>query len=411
MNIEHQLLAASLASRDSYELIKEYITLKSSTYSKQFQVVMNKLGEYYARDSAAVKADVSLLLTQISETIRNDKHIATFRDMLSAAQAVDLSEANVKATVLLAKQQEVGDRLSQALVMDAGQAKVDELLAELQELRSVTSIEQLASQEEAARVLSGAELDLNALLHKENDASNLIKLYPTSLNERVDGGVKRGHHIIIFARPNAGKTATCVHMSCGFLHQGFRVLYIINEDREEDIYLRHVNNLSGYDKYTLTGNVREAQAKARGRGIDRLVIAGLAPGSIKQIAELIEQHSPDVVIVDQLRNLNVRADSRVNQLDAAARGVRDLGKYYNVLMVSVTQAGDSAEGKAVLDMGDVDFSNTGIPAACDVLLAVGKDATLEAEQRRMISLPKNKLGREEHFVVNIQPNLSRLSNV
>lgn len=409
--MEAQLLAASLASRDSYELIKEYITLKSSTYSKQFQVVMNKLGEYYARDSAAVKADVDLLLTQISETIRNDKHIATFRDMLSAAQAVDLSEANVKATVLLAKQQEVGDRLSQALVMDAGQAKVDELLQELQALRAVTSIEQLASQEEAARVLSGAELDLDALLHKENDASNLIKLYPTSLNERVDGGVKRGHHIIIFARPNAGKTATCVHMSCGFLHQGFRVLYIINEDREEDIYLRHVNNLSGYDKYTLTGNVQEAQAKARGRGIDRLVIAGLAPGSIKQIAELIEQHSPDVVIVDQLRNLNVRADSRVNQLDAAARGVRDLGKYYNVLMVSVTQAGDSAEGKAVLDMGDVDFSNTGIPAACDVLLAIGKDATLEAEQRRMISLPKNKLGREEHFVVNIQPNLSRLSNV
>lgn len=409
--MEAQLLAASLASRDSYELIKEYITLKSSTYSKQFQVVMNKLGEYYARDSAAVKADVDLLLTQISETIRNDKHIATFRDMLSAAQAVDLSEANVKATVLLAKQQEVGDRLSQALVMDAGQAKVDELLQELQALRAVTSIEQLASQEEAARVLSGAELDLDALLHKENDASNLIKLYPTSLNERVDGGVKRGHHIIVFARPNAGKTATCVHMSCGFLHQGFRVLYIINEDREEDIYLRHVNNLSGYDKYSLTGNAQEAQTKARSRGIDRLVIAGLAPGSIKQIAELIEQHSPDVVIVDQLRNLNVRADSRVNQLDAAARGVRDLGKYYNVLMVSVTQAGDSAEGKAVLDMGDVDFSNTGIPAACDVLLAIGKDATLEAEQRRMISLPKNKLGREEHFVVNITPSLSRLGNV
>ena len=409
--MEAQLLAASLASRDSYELIKEYITLKSSTYSKQFQVVMNKLGEYYARDSAAVKADVDLLLTQISETIRNDKHIATFRDMLSAAQAVDLSEANVKATVLLAKQQEVGDKLSQALVMDAGQAKVDELLQELQALRAVTSIEQLASQEEAARVLSGAELDLDALLHKENDASNLIKLYPTSLNERVDGGVKRGHHIIVFARPNAGKTATCVHMSCGFLHQGFRVLYIINEDREEDIYLRHVNNLSGYDKYSLTGNAQEAQTKARSRGIDRLVIAGLAPGSIKQIAELIEQHSPDVVIVDQLRNLNVRADSRVNQLDAAARGVRDLGKYYNVLMVSVTQAGDSAEGKAVLDMGDVDFSNTGIPAACDVLLAIGKDATLEAEQRRMISLPKNKLGREEHFVVNITPSLSRLGNV
>jgi len=140
--MEHQLLAASLASRESYELIKEYITLKSSTYSKQFQVVMNKLGEYYARDSAAVKADVDLLLTQISETIRNDKHIATFRDMLSAAQAGTASLANVKAVILLAKQQEVADKLSAALVTDLGSEKIDALVKELQELRARDSLDE-----------------------------------------------------------------------------------------------------------------------------------------------------------------------------------------------------------------------------------------------------------------------------
>ena len=84
----------------------------------------------------------------------------------------------------------------------------------------------------------------------------------------------------------------------------------------------------------------------------------------------------------------------------------------NVLAISVTQAGDSADNKAVLDMGDVDYSNTGIPAQADVMIGVGVTAELEAENRRMFSLPKNKIsGDHSSFPVNVLPHLSRVTSL
>lgn len=666
--METSLLAAALRSRDSYDLISEHIDAKLSTYSKQFQVLMNKIGDYYKRDEQVEAVDSSVLLAQITETIRNPKHITLFTDTITEALAANVSLANVEAIILTAKMQEVGDKLSQALAADATQAKVDTLLDQLQDLRSKTSLAEL--EEEEIKVFERPKL--SELVNKEMDPTNLIRLYPTTLNDRLDGGAKRGHHITILARPNCvaedtvvrvkhnptstspkkmtikqfynlvhgnrynkgngpymlqstadgkvfynivedviysgskecfkvvtehgefveatadhvmltdrgdvklgdltledkvvvdaytkvkqvprkeittklpyspyrtrvingctyhrvpeyrlaydayangydrdsfikrlkeggddalvfapshmdihhinldptdsskenlqlltheehlaihsaagdngnshraeyskvisiesvgikecydismndkannfrvnngmyvhncGKSAFCINLTCGFLAQGFRVLYLINEDREEDIYMRHIYNLSNMDKWAVMNDPDEAEAKALRRGIDRLTIVGLAPGSIKQIEDLIEAHTPDVVIVDQLRNLIVKAENRTGQLDVAARSVRNLAKKLNVLMISVTQAGDSAADKAILDMGDCDSSNTGIPAACDVMLGIGKDATLDAEGRRMISLMKNKLGREEHFPVNINPTLSRYTNV
>lgn len=406
--MENQLLSAAMLSRESYDLISGYIELKLPTYSKQFQVLMNKIGEYYKRDEAVESVDATLLMGQIAETIRNDKHIGMFQAKIDDALTTQVSEENVRALILTAKQQEVGDKLSQALVTDASQGKVDELLEELRTLRMMTSLADLDDEE--IRVLT--DVEVMGLISRELDPESLIKVYPQALNDRLDGGVKRGHHITIFARPEVGKTATCVNMSCGFLVQNLRVLYLINEDREEDIMLRHVFCLSGMDKWSVSGDPQRAEELARKRGYANLVVVSIAPGTPKQIEELIDTYKPDVVFVDQLRNLQVRADNRVNQLEYAATAVRNIGKKKSVVMISVTQAGDSADGKAVLEMGDVDYSNTGIPAQADVLLGIGMDATLEAEGRRMMSLCKNKLsGRHEAFPVSITPALSRVGNV
>ena len=63
-------------------------------------------------------------------------------------------------------------------------------------------------------------------------------------------------------------------------------------------------------------------------------------------------------------------------------------------------------------MGDVDFSNTGIPAQADVMVGIGMDASLEAEGLRTISLPKNKVsGIHDNFPVRITPQLSRITSV
>jgi archaellum biogenesis ATPase FlaH len=406
--MEKSLLAASLRNRADYDLICNYIEMRSTTYSKLFQIAMKKIGEYYQRDKESNFVLPEVLLLQISESIRNDKHVTRFTELITEALASTGSDVNVRAAILMSKQQEVGDKLSQALAVDSTDPKVDTLIQQLSELRAMTSLDELT--EKGLEVHH--DIDLEDLLTREFDPTALIKVYPNSLNEKFDGGAKRGHHIVLFARPELGKTALSINMNAGFIRQGFKSLYIINEDRTQDIIVRHISNLSGMTKHQIRDNPRRAQNIANEAGFQNTVIVSASPGTPQQIENLVDEYGPDCVIVDQLRNLAMKAENRTNQLESAATAVRNIGKKYNALMASVTQAGDSARNKLELDDGDIDNSNTGIPAQADVLLGMGMDATLEAEGLRMLTLCKNKIsGEHSSFPVRINPALSRITSV
>lgn len=402
--MEQPLLAASLRSRADYELVNGYIDMKRSTYSKLFQIVMHKVSEYYARDGDAQLVLPEVLLTQLSETIRNEKHIERMKAMIEDAIGGTASDVNVRAAILFAKQQETADRLTQALV-GGSKENVDDLIAELTRLRSMTSLDDLNGKGWAEFVAP----DIMQLIAREFDPDNCIKVYPQSLNDRLDGGAKRGHHITIYGRPESMKSGTAINANCGFLRQGLRSIYFINEDPLDSIALRHVSNLSGMTKRQIEADPTTAYERAYANGYEHFIVIDAAPGTPGQIEAAIEKYQPACIIVDQLRNLTVKADNRVNQLEYAATAIRTIAKKCNVLALSVTQAGDSAEGKQVLDMGDVDYSNTGIPAQADVMIGVGVDAVLDAEGRRMFSLPKNKIsGDHAAFPVRVQPQLSRV---
>ena len=406
--MEQQLLAASLRSRHDFDLIREYIDMRLATYSKPFQILMVKVGEYYKRDIDVTYVDIPILLTQVAESIRNDKHVARFTELVNEALATTGSDINVRAAILLAKQQEVGDKLSQALAMDAGGEKIDPLIEELRHLRTLTNLEEL----DGNKLEAFTNVDLKSLIHKEFSSEGLIPIYPSSLNERLDGGARGGHHLLVFAQVETGKSAMCINMDCGFARHGYKSLYVINEDRPDDIILRHIANLSGMTKYQIRDNPTLAEDRARENGWENITVINAEPGTPNQIEDAIEEHDPAVVIVDQLRNLQVKAESRVNQLELAATSMRNIGKRTNKLIVSVTQAGDSATNKLILDKGDVDFSNVGIPSQMDVMIGVGMDPTYEAEGLRHISLCKNKIsGRHENFPVRIVPQLSRIVSV
>ena len=406
--MEQSLLAASLRSRENFDLIKGYIDVRASSYSKPFQIIMKKVGEYYQRDVDATYVDPAILLAQVAESIRNEKHVQRFTEVVAEALASVGSDINVRAIILLAKQQEVGDTLAQALATDSTNEKVDTLIAELTELRKLTNLDELA--EEGLEIFH--DINLSDLITKEFNPENLIQLYPLSLNERLDGGLKRGHHVTFFGPVESGKSCAVINADCGFARQGLRSLYFINEDRPQDIIMRHVANLSGMTKQQIHHDPARAQRMANEAGFQNVMVVSCSPGTPQQIEDYIDKYTPDVVIIDQLRNLRVKAESRVNQLEAAATAVRNIGKKTNVLMLSVTQAGDSASGKLILETGDVDFSNVGIPAQADVMVGIGMDAAFEAESLRSLSLPKNKIsGRHENWPVRIVPQLSRMVSV
>lgn len=408
--MEQALLAASIRSREDYNLVKSHCEMRLSTYSKLFQIVMIKIGDYYARDGDAGMVLPEILLAQINETIRNEKHINAIKDMVSDALGAASSDVNVRAAIILAKQQEVADRLSQALASGIvpKDTTIDDMMAELTALRKMTTLEEMNKEE----IEVFHNINLDDLFTREFDPDSLIKVYPSSLNDRLDGGAKRGHHITVYGRPESMKSGTAINMSCGFLRQQLRGLYLINEDRPQDIIIRHVANLSGMTKKQQDADRTKAQQLAESVGFGNLMVANASPGTPQQIEDLVEKWQPDYIIVDQLRNLKVKADNRVNQLEQAATAIRTIAKKCNVLAISITQAGDSGSNKPILEMGDIDSSNTGIPAQADVLIGIGVDATLEAENRRMFSLPKNKIsGVHDHFPVNVTPWLSRVTSI
>ena len=116
-----------------------------------------------------------------------------------------------------------------------------------------------------------------------------------------------------------------------------------------------------------------------------------------------------MLVLDQLRNLNMKQDNYVLALEQAAKQARQWAKRYSCVVVSVTQAGDSAEGKSVLDMGDVDYSNTGIPAQADLMIGLGANKKNASRGEIVFNLPKNKIsGKHEYFPVATDPTLSQL---
>jgi hypothetical protein len=58
-------------------------------------------------------------------------------------------------------------------------------------------------------------------------------------------------------------------------------------------------------------------------------------------------------------------------------------------------------------MGDVDFSNTGIPAAVDLMMGLGADKSDLESNHRVVSFPKNKIGGDHTpTIIEIDPKRS-----
>ena len=200
-----------------------------------------------------------------------------------------------------------------------------------------------------------------------------------------------------------------IEMMAGFARQGLLTLYIGNEDPIDDINMRVVNRLSGMPKAEVLENPDKADALAREAGYESIILQSLAPGSPREITKLLEEHKPQVLVLDQLRNLNMHQDNYVLALENAAKQARTWAKRYSCVVVSVTQAGDSAGGKAVLDLGDVDYSNTGIPAQADLMVGLGANQHHAANGEIVISLPKNKIsGNHEYFACAVEPQISKI---
>jgi len=398
---EKHVLSSAMQDREAFDRIADHVSRED--FTEQGYVIWCAIDEYYDKDGAAKCTDAGILGENIARVIPAEKHKDMFKNMVEGLSEMDVSAPNVVSDLIATRRDRVGRQLAAALLEGNAAGELHD------QYGSLLLAEDLGEEEQSDERVG---LSVSELVADRFDPANLIKIMPESLNKRLGGGVKPGHHLILFARPEMGKTMMTIEMMAGFARQGLKCLYIGNEDPIDDINMRLVNRMSGLTKEQVMKDPEGADTLAREGGYENVILAPLAPGTPREITKMIEKHQPSVLVLDQLRNLNMSQDNYVLALENAAKQARQWAKRYSCVVVSVTQAGDSAAGKAVLDMGDVDYSNTGIPAQADVMVGIGANKTHADNGEIVISLPKNKVsGVHEYFACGIQPHLSKIVSI
>lgn len=401
MSLEKHTIAVILKDRTAWSRITQHLSPESLTpYGR---LVLNLASEYYEKDEKAGSVDRDVLLEVLKQRFeKSDKHRELYDDYVKQAFSMDVSSVNLVDLVLETKRHDVGNRLGAALLNKEKSAKIDELIEQYSNLAAVSKVEE-------DEVYEGGSLD--ALLEQAFDPSNRIHLLPKSLDKMLEGKTKRGHHIVIAARPETGKTAISLSIARAVALQDLRVCIFGNEEPVADTRMRMASCLTGMTAEEIRDDKAKANQLLKEKNWHNIIFIPINPGTPREITRYLEKYKPDCFIVDQIRNMNVGGETRVNQLEMAATFVRNAAKKFNALGVSITQAGDSAEGKLILTMGDIDFSNTGIPATADLMLMAGVDDNFNSQNLRMFNLPKNKISaKHAHWHVRINPTLSRIED-
>jgi archaellum biogenesis ATPase FlaH len=403
-----QTLTAAMAKKSAYELILQYG--KAEKEDKYYQTIYKMIGQYYARDGTAQSVDPEVLKGMLVEEIRNPKAAAVLTELLDSAISTqsDTSVANIESLIIQTRLGLVKDKLAVALANRDSKVE-DSLLEELNSLKNINALEELDGTGMEEYPIDSVE----SLLAKAYDIKNLIRIWPQSLAKRIGGGLQPGNHIVIYATPNKGKSAMVVTIASSIARGGRRVLIIGNEEPAAQYWMRFIQAIAGKPREEVLQDLHGIKQIAMGKGLGNITIVTAAPGNKTQIESLIEKYKPDCLVIDQLRNIDTgKSESRTNQLEAAANFARNMAVKHHIVVFSVTQAGDSARNKAILDMGDIDYSNTGIPASADLMIAIGATEEQEAQGIRIITLTKNKLtAQHENWPVRLNIPLSRYQDI
>ena len=232
------------------------------------------------------------------------------------------------------------------------------------------------------------------------------------LRDKVHG-VGEGNLVIIFARPEAGKTAFWVNLVSGidgFVSQGAKVCAVINEEPAIRTQMRLINAHTGMTFDEIRADSKEANIKwAEVR--QNIKILDTVDWSLDDVDEFVQKENPDILIVDQLDKVNVKGSfARTDEkLRAIYTGAREIAKRNNCCVIAVSQASADGQGKFDLTFDMMEGSKTGKAAEADVIIGVGHRDKLDTDERvRSLAISKNKItGWHGQLVCTIVPELSR----
>jgi replicative DNA helicase len=225
------------------------------------------------------------------------------------------------------------------------------------------------------------------------------------LAARAKGGGP-GLFAVIAARPEVGKTASWISLSCspgGFCEQGALVHAIVNEEPGIRTKSRALSACTGMVGSEIKAKNKEAQAsydKIKGKFQVYDAVGGV---TLQQVQNHVEKHKPDILVIDQLDKVKLDEDfdSGHERLRAIYTRARELAKANGIFVIGISQLSAEAEGRANPDLSMFEGSKTGKGAECDLAILIGFNPLMQGEWYRQWNLAKNKI-TGDHGAVTMQ---------
>ena len=229
-----------------------------------------------------------------------------------------------------------------------------------------------------------------------------------SMTRKVEG-VSGGQLIEVGARPNTGKTsfhASLIASPGGFAHQGANCVILCNEEPTHRVGARYLTAATGMTAREIKDNMGKAKALYE-PVMNNIKIKDAGGRDMPWVESVCKAYKPDILVLDMGDKFGVAGSyARPDEaLKACAIYARQLAKTYDCAVFYMSQLSAEAEGRTTLNQSMMEGSRTGKAAEADLMILIGKAATVEGQEEdspmRHINIVKNKLNGW-HGMVNVE---------
>lgn len=256
--------------------------------------------------------------------------------------------------------------------------------------------------------LSETTQDIDAVLKGVDDQTEFVFNLPP-LHEVIPG-FGPGNFVVVFARPEVGKTGFWVSLTAapkGFIWQGKKVHAVCNEEPAIRTMARIICAATGTPIKDVARDTAAASSTFRAVGHNIKLFDGVDI-SLDEIREHVRREHPDILILDQLDKIRIdgdfaREDQHLRELYVRTR---ELAKAERIGIIALTQASADAQDHSKLNYSMMEGSKTGKAAEADVIIGIGRNPAHPIAYRHL-NINKNKItGTHPDFGVMLDPLIS-----
>ena len=212
------------------------------------------------------------------------------------------------------------------------------------------------------------------------------------------GGIGPGNLVIIFARPEVGKTAFWVSLVSkpnGFAEQGAKIHAFINEEPAVRTQMRAISCFTGLNReQIIEDKVRAHNEWSKIK--DNIKMIDTVDWTVQDIDSHCEKYKPDIIVIDQLDKINVagtyaRTDERLRAVYTSAR---EVAKRRNCAVIAISQASALAHNSDHISFDMMENSRTGKAAEADLIIGIGhysRSSEDADDNTRVLNVSKNKI--------------------